>query len=118
MLCHITGPFVLGCVNRGLFELLVRLRHPPPTYGLACCSWPKDRLATKLTDPRTGLPAWGSVSLETKGSIMATPAEHSNAWFCLFMAVVMVITTSSPGLNPVWLMIVVGLIGWICYLAR
>ena len=29
MLCHITGPFVLGCVNRGLFELLVRLRHPP-----------------------------------------------------------------------------------------
>ena len=48
---------------------------------------------------------------------MRSPAVHANAWFCLLMAVIMLIATATPVLNPVWLMLVVGILGWICYLA-
>ncbi len=97
----------------------MRLTLSPSTYGLACCSWPRDRWAAKLTNPgATTSGPGGAIVSKLRKMKMATPAVHANAWFCLAMAVGMLLVIPTPRLDPVWLMIVVLIIGWICYLGR
>ena len=59
---------------------------------------------------------WGAIVMKLRKMKMATPAVHANAWFCLLMAVIMLLAIPSPRLDPAWLMIVVLIIAWICYL--
>ena len=50
----------------------LRLRHPPPAYGLACFSWPTDRWTAKANGSEDLTSGLGIVNLEVK--------EYKNAF--------------------------------------